>query len=151
MSTRLREQGVLQRLCRQPCLQNLQHDAGRGRVDKTAGTGVSAKTVWAAVLGKLLYGSAVKLLRRRKKQKSRFQQKNPQTAALNPAPGAALKCFLLVSCFGADYIQSKMLTFSKNLAWRICRPRKVEPSKNGYGEGGPGQGSYLPRRWGSAS
>ena len=52
VSTRLGEQGVLQRLCGQPCWQNLQDDAGRGRVDKTAGTGVSAKTAWAAVLAK---------------------------------------------------------------------------------------------------
>ena len=131
-------------------LANLQHDAGGGRVDKTAGTGVSAKTVWAAVLANiLLYGSAVRFLRRKKNPNPNFNQKNPQTAALNPAPGAALKCFLLVSCSGADDIQAKMVTFSKNLAWRICRPRRVEPSKNGYGGGGAGSPT-PPLHWGSA-
>ena len=39
LSTRLREQGVLLRLCGQPHWPSLQHDAGRRPSDKTAGCG----------------------------------------------------------------------------------------------------------------
>ena len=31
-----------------------------------------------------------------------------------------------------------MIAFSENLAWRICRPRMVEPPKNRYVGGGSG-------------
>ena len=142
VSTRLREQGFLQRLCGQTCWKICSATPPGDVSTRLRDQGFLQRLCGQPCWKISVYGSAVKLLRRKKIINPDFDKQNPQTAALNPAPGTALKCFLLVSCFGADCIQSKMLTFSKNLAWRICRPRKVEPSKNGYGGGGQG---YPPR------
>ena len=75
-----------------------------------------------------------------------LHQPNLWTPKLNSAPGAALKCFQLIFLFEIMKTHPKMLAFIENLAWRICRPRMVEPPKNRYVGGGVrcGWSLFLP-------
>ena len=83
--------------------------------------------------GKISYlcGSAVKLLCWGPPGKRESDDKHTHCPGPNPAPGAALKCFLLAYCFRKDGIHFNKFAFNKNPSWRICRPRRAEAWKNG--------------------
>lgn len=97
--------------------------------------------------GKISYlcGSAVKLLCWGPPGKRESDDKHTHCPGPNPAPGAALKCFLLAYCFRKDGIHFNKFAFNKNPSWRICRPRRAEAWKNGYVGGGAGALCLLLR------